>query len=190
MTEQLAHFLTNTIDPTTEELEQMIDCFKLRQVTKNEILLNEGEICRQVHFVNTGSVRAFFIDEDGNEATRYIAFENNFITTLNSFITQTISSEFLQATETGEILSISYQDFRTLLDTIPSWKDLYITQLELAYTTNNWRLESFIKMDAKQRYDYLFETNPKVIQRLSNKIVASYLGITQESLSRLKTKLN
>jgi CRP-like cAMP-binding protein len=188
MTEKLEQFLTNAINATLDDLAKIVQCFKVRQVLKNEILLNNNETCQHVYFINQGSVRAYFIDEEGNEATRYIAFENNFITTLNSFIAQTTSSEFLQATETGEVLIISYVDFRLLLSTIPVWKDLYIKQLELAYTTNTWRLESFIKMDAKQRYDYLFETNPKVIQRLSNKIVANYLGITQESLSRLKGK--
>ncbi len=188
MTEQLEQFLTITIRATTDDLDKILSCFKVRQVTKNEILLSNTETCRHVYFINSGSVRAYFIDEEGNEATRYIAFENNFITTLNSFITQTTSTEFLQATEMGEVLTISYQDFRQLLLMLPIWKDLYIKQLEIAYTTNAWRLESFIKMDAKQRYDYLFETNPKVIQRISNKIVANYLGITQESLSRLKGK--
>jgi CRP-like cAMP-binding protein len=188
MTEKLEQFLTNAINATTDDLAKIVHCFKVRQILKNEILLNDNETCRQVYFINSGSVRAYFIDDEGNEATRYIAFENNFITTLNSFITQTTSSEFLQATETGEVLTISYKDFRELLSTVPIWKDLYIKQLEIAYTTNTWRLESFIKMDARQRYDYLFETNPKVIQRLSNKIVANYLGITQESLSRLKSK--
>lgn len=188
MTESLEIFLSNFINVTTEDLMRITSYFKLRKVTKNELLIHDSETCRHVYFVNSGSVRAYFIDENGSEATRYIAFENNFITILNSFITQTTSSEFLQATETGELLVISYQDFRQLLSTVPTWKDLYIKQLEIAYTTNTWRLESFIKMDAKERYDYLFETNPKVIQRLSNKIVASYLGITQESLSRLKGK--
>jgi CRP-like cAMP-binding protein len=188
MTKQLENYLGQMLNATTDDLAKMIDSFKVRQILKNEILLNDAEICRHVYFINSGSIRAFFIDDEGNEATRYIAFENNFITTLNSFITQTTSSEFLQATETGEVLAISYQDFRELLSKVPIWKDLYIKQLEIAYTTNAWRLESFIKMDAKQRYDYLFKTNPKVIQRLSNKIVANYLGITQESLSRLKSK--
>jgi hypothetical protein len=65
---------------------------------------------------------------------------------------------------------------------------LYNKQLEIAYITNHWRVESFLKMSAKQRYDFLIEANPAIIQRLSNKIVASYLGITQESLSRLKAQ--
>ncbi|MCU0353375.1 MAG: hypothetical protein MUD08_06485 [Cytophagales bacterium] len=75
-----------------------------------------------------------------------------------------------------------------MLTTTTVWKDLYIKQLEIAYTTNHWRLESFVKMNARQRYDYLMHTNPQVVRRLSNKIVASYLGITQESLSRLKAQ--
>jgi CRP-like cAMP-binding protein len=188
MTELLAKYLKQIGNASDEEALSILACFRLKKTLKNEILLHASDTCRYVYFVNNGSVRAYFIDDEGQEATRYIAFENNFITTLNSFITQTPSNEFLEVTEAGEILAISYTDFRQLLSSIPLWKDLYIKQLERAYTTNVWRLESFLKMDAKQRFDYLFETNPKVIQRLSNKIVANYLGITQESLSRLKRK--
>jgi CRP-like cAMP-binding protein len=184
----LEFYLHQTITATPHDIEKITACFKYKQFEKNEVLLRQDEVCRHVYFINKGSIKAYFIDQNGEEAIRYIAFEDNFITILNSFITQTPSNEFLQTTEKGDLLFIAYQDFRQLLYAIPAWKDLYIKQLEIAYITNTWRLESFIKMDAKQRYDFLLETNPKIIQRLSNKIVANYLGITQESLSRLKSK--
>jgi CRP-like cAMP-binding protein len=188
MYELLSPYLKQTLRASDADLGLIMPYFQVKKTKKNEILLHHAETCRHVYFINDGSVRAYFLDDEGHEATRYVAFEGNFITTLNSFISQTPANEFLEVTETGEILAIHYTDFRQLLSTVPIWKDLYIKQLETAYVTNAWRLESFIKMDAKQRYDYLFETNPKVIQRLSNKIVANYLGITQESLSRLKAK--
>jgi CRP-like cAMP-binding protein len=188
MKDALETYLQQNLRLSPDEMTTILACFKHITVAKNDILLHQGEVCRYTYFVVNGSMRAFFIDDDGQEATRYIAFEQNFITTLNSFITQTPANEFLQATEKGDVLAISHTDFRILLSKIPAWKDLYIKQLEIAYTTNAWRLESFIKMDAKQRYDFLLKTNPQAIQRLSNKIIANYLGITQESLSRLKGK--
>ncbi len=188
MTSQLAIHLQNSFDINHQELDKVLGFFKYKKVLKNEILLNKNETAKHLYFVLSGSVRAFFIEEDGLEATRYIAFENNFITSLNSFIKQEPTNEYLQATENGELLALSYDSFKTLLSTVAIWKDFYIKQLEVAYTTNHWRLESFIKMDAKQRYDYLIEIYPQMIQRLSNKTVASYLGITQESLSRIKVK--
>jgi len=74
------------------------------------------------------------------------------------------------------------------LENYPELKDFYIKQLEISFTSNLWRIESFLCMDAKGRYDYILANNPQFVQRLSNKIVASYLEITQESLSRLKAR--
>jgi len=188
MTELLKTYFSHNFETTTTEIEQVVSAFKEKIVKKNEILISKGDICRYAYFVCKGSVRAYFIDDDGQEATRYIATENQFITTIHAFISQTPTNEFIEATEQAELLQISYNDFKKIIEETTLARDLYNKQLEVAYSTNHWRLESFLKMSAKQRYDFLLQTNPAFIQRLSNKIVASYLGITQESLSRIKAQ--
>ena len=188
MKEQLRTYFANNFKATPIEVEKLVTAFKEKSVKKNEILISKGDVCRYTYFISKGSVRAYFIDNDGKESTRYIAIENQFITTIHSFISQTPTNEFIQATEQAELLQISHADFKTIIEETTLGRDLYTNQLEVAYQTNHWRLESFLKMSAKQRYDFLIETNPAIIQRLSNKIVASYLGITQESLSRLKAQ--
>jgi CRP-like cAMP-binding protein len=188
MTEQLTAYFATNFRATPNEIEQLVSAFQAKKVKKNEILISKGEICRYTYFVHKGAIRAYFIADDGQEATRYIALENQFITTIHSFISQTPTNEFIQATEDTELLSISYTDFKQVISVTTLARDLYIKQLEVAYVTNHWRLESFLKMGAKERYAFLLKTNPAIIQRISNKIVASYLGITQESLSRLKAQ--
>jgi CRP-like cAMP-binding protein len=188
MTELLKTYFSHNFETTTTEIEQVVSAFKEKIVKKNEILISKGDICRYAYFVCKGSVRAYFIDDDGQEATRYIATENQFITTIHAFISKTPTNEFIEATEQAELLQISYNDFKKIIEETTLARDLYNKQLEVAYSTNHWRLESFLKMSAKQRYDFLLQTNPAFIQRLSNKIVASYLGITQESLSRIKAQ--
>jgi CRP-like cAMP-binding protein len=188
MTEILKTYFANNFQTTKTEIEKVVSAFIEKTVKKNETLISKGDICRYTYFVCKGSVRAYFIDDDGQEATRYIALENQFITTIHSFISQTPTNEFIEATEQAELLQISYNDFKKIIEETILGKELYKNQLEVAYITNHWRLESFLKMSAKQRYDFLLQTHPAIIQRLSNKIVASYLGITQESLSRLKAQ--
>ncbi|MFN4853053.1 MAG: Crp/Fnr family transcriptional regulator [Bacteroidota bacterium] len=188
MREILKTYLANNFQTSKSEIEKVVSTFTENAVKKNETLISKGEICRYTFFVCKGSVRAYFIDDNGQESTRYIALENQFITTIHSFTSQTPTNEFIEATEKGEVLQISYNDFKIILGETKLGKDLYNKQLEIAYMTNHGRLESFLKMTAKQRYDFLLETNPAIIQRLSNKIVASYLGITQESLSRIKAQ--
>jgi CRP-like cAMP-binding protein len=188
MTDQLTTYFANNFRTSTTEIEQLVSVFKAKIVKKNETLILKGDVCRYSYFICKGSVRAYFINDEGQESTRYIALEDQFISTIHSFISQTPTNEFIQATEQTELLQISYSDFKQLIEETTLARDLYIKQLEVAYITNHWRLESFLKMSAKQRYDFLLQTNPTIIQRLSNKIVASYLGITQESLSRLKAQ--
>ena len=188
MTDSLKAYFTNNFRSSTAEVDQLVAAFSYKKVKKNEILIAKDEVCRYTYFVCKGAIRAYFISDEGQEATRYIALENQFITTIHSFIEQSPTNEYIQATEPTELLQISYTDFTKIVQETTLAKDLYNKQLELAYVTNHWRLESFLKMSAKQRYDFLIQTNPAIIQRLPNKIVASYLGITQESLSRLKAK--
>ncbi|OYQ38052.1 hypothetical protein CHU92_06800 [Flavobacterium cyanobacteriorum] len=188
MTEQLSMYLQNLFQAPPHEIDTFVSAFKCREAKKNELLVLKDEVCRHTFFVCQGSVRAYFITDEGQKATRYIALENQFITTIHSFISQAPTNEYIQAVENSVLLSISYTDFKKLVAETTLAKNLYIKQLEVAYVTNHWRLESFLKMTAGQRYGFLLKTNPAIIQRLSNRIVASYLGITQESLSRLKGK--
>lgn len=188
MNQQLTNYFATNFKASSNEIEQLVAAFQAKKVKKNEILISKGDICRYTYFVCKGAMRAFFISEDGQEATRYIALENQFITTIHSFISQSPTNEFIQATEDTDLVYISYTDFKQVISVTTLARDLYIKQLEVAYITNHWRLESFLKMGAKERYAFLLKTNPAIIQRISNKIVASYLGITQESLSRLKAQ--
>jgi CRP-like cAMP-binding protein len=106
MTEKLKTYFANNFQTTTAEIEQVVSAFKEKSVKKNETLISKGDICRYAFFVCKGSVRAYFIDDDGQEATRYIALENQFITTIHSFISQTPANEFIEATEKAELLPI------------------------------------------------------------------------------------
>ena len=82
----------------------------------------------------------------------------------------------------------SYEDYQMLMDTVPGWERMSRIGLEQDYINAIARIEGLITMDAKQRYEILLKQNPKLIQRLPSKIVADYLGISQETLSRLKSR--
>ena len=162
--------------------------FKDLKIDKNFQLLNCGEVCRHAYFICRGCLRTYFVDEKGEEKTRYVAFENKFVSAFASFITQAPSAECVQALEDSELLRISQTDFYQLVDTNEVFAKLYRQSLEQSQVFATWRIETMISMSAKERYQNLLERMPQVASRLSNKHVASFLGITQESLSRLKRK--
>lgn len=188
MYEQLSNYIREKITISDEDLDQVLSFFKMMQVKKNEIIISPGETSQRIYFVDKGCLRIFFLTEGGTEATRHFAFENQFATALVSFITNEISKEFVQAIEDTNLYYISQKDFYHLLQIIPQWEKLYRHYLEYAYVSNTNRLMSFITLDATERYRQLLAQNPGVVMRMPNKIVASYLNISQETLSRLKSK--
>ncbi|WP_338794168.1 Crp/Fnr family transcriptional regulator [Bernardetia sp. MNP-M8] len=188
MKAQLTEYIRKTINVTEAELSIILSYFKPLEVEKNELLLVYGQTSQRTFFVGNGCLRIFFITEEGHEATRYLAFENNFATAISSFISNEPSSEFIQASEPTTLLYISHEDFYHLLEIIPLWEKFYRNYLEKAYIHNTNRLMSFLTLDATERYKQLLEIQPNIVQRLPKKIVATYLNISQETLSRLKSK--
>lgn len=112
----------------------------------------------------------------------------NIGTALSSFVHQKPSFEYLDALEDSEILAISHFDFYRINKEVPNFTFFYQKMLEMAYSFQNKRIEDLIMLTAKERYEQLIKERPEFIQRLSNKIISSYLDIAQETLSRLKSK--
>lgn len=188
MQEKLSNYIKKSIDVKDEDLKIILSCFKPLKKNKNDLLLSQGQTSQRTYFVGKGCLRFFYINEEGKDTTRYIAFENQLATALVSFITNSPSTEYIQVLEKSELLYIDHQDFNYLMEIIPKWREFYCIYLEKAYVNNANRLMSFTTMDALERYNQLLKFNPTVVRRLSNKIVASYINVSQETLSRLKSK--
>jgi CRP-like cAMP-binding protein len=189
MEELLISYIKSKISVTEEEMAIILSYFKPIRLKKNELLLTNGQSSQRTFFVTSGCLRIFFINEEGQDSTRYFAFENQFATALVSFITSEPSEKFIQAVEDSEVYYITHKNFYHLLDIIPQWEKFYRIYLEIAYVTNTKRLMSFLVQDALEKYRQLLDENPIIVRRLSNKMVASYLNISQETLSRLKSRL-
>lgn len=190
MNRGLKQKIEEIITPSESELELILSKFHPMEAKKNEILIREDQQHSQkMFFIASGCLRIYFINSDGIESTRHFSFENQFATVLSHFITNKTSSEYIQSLEKSTLWYITKADFYSLLDKLPIWERFYRKYLEYAYVANTTRLQSFITLDAKERYRLLLEQNPIIVRRLSNKVVASYLSISQETLSRLKSKL-
>ena len=190
MYEQLTNSIKKSIVCSEEDLSLILSFFKPLKKDKNELLIAPGQISQYTYFVAKGCLRIFFENLEGKEVTRYIAFENQFATALIAYITQTPSTEYIQAIESSELLFITHKDFNYLMEIIPNWRKFYTNYLEKAYVSNANRVLSITTLDAVERYNQLLKINPKIVSRLPKKIVASYINVSQETLSRLKSKLD
>ncbi len=188
MIEQFKALIKNDVGGSEETLNKIAACMKPEKVKRNTILLAQGEVCRKFYYLHTGCIRTFYITQQGQEKTRKILFEDSPFTALMSFITQQPHLEFMDALEDSEMLSMSHTDFFRLLEEIPEWELFYRKLLEKTFVFQNKKIEELVTLSAKERYDKLLKENPQYIQRLSNRVISTYLDISQETLSRLKSK--
>jgi signal-transduction protein with cAMP-binding, CBS, and nucleotidyltransferase domain len=186
---QLATYIRDIIFLTDEQMELVLSYFKLSRHLKNELLVEIGQVNQYMNFIEKGCVRFFFMRDDGQDMTRNIAFENQFATGLASFISQQPSMEALQVLEDSVLFKIKRSDFYYLLNIIPAWEKFFRNYLEYAYMNNLNIYQREIMKDAAERYKELLSVNPEIVKRLPNKIVASYLNMSPETLSRLKSKI-
>jgi CRP-like cAMP-binding protein len=153
------------------------------------MLLLQGEVCKHYYFVNKGCLRLFTVNKEGVEGTRYFAFEGAFGTALPSLIEQTPAFEYVQTIEKSELLAISRDSFFHLVDTVPQFAFIYRKILEASFITAQKRIYGFQGLDGLEKVKWVMEYNPKLLTRVSNKLAASFLGLTPSTLSRLKSQL-
>lgn len=189
MYSKLTGFLESKMEIDTQKLEEVCSYFKPVRTKRNEILLDFDQVSKHYYFINKGCMRLFTHTREGLEISRYFAFEGSFVTALPSFIDQQPAEEFLQTIERSELLRISRTDFYHLVDTLPGFTRIYTEILERGFIVAQKRIYGFQGFDAVQKVRWIIQNQPQILVRVSNKLAASYLGISPSTLSRIKAKL-
>ena len=185
----LASYLLRKYEIDEEKLQRILSFFKPVKVSRKQVLIQYNDVCRTYYFINTGCLRLFTVNNAGIETSRYFAFEGMFATALPSFIDQKPALEYLQAIEKSELLAISRKDFFYLVDTTTEFSQIYREILELGFVNAQKRIYGFQGFDALEKVKWVIESQPNFLLRVSNKMAASYLGISPSTLSRAKSRL-
>ncbi len=170
-----------------EAQEALNSVIVAQEFGKDEFLVKEGMICRKLYFIEKGSVRGFHY-KDGKEVTNWFGFESNLVTSFHSFIDQKPGYEFLQTIEDTIMWSISRETLYQLYDQFPAIERLGRITCEQYYIRLEDRYVNAHFKTATELYQDLLETYPHIIQRVPLGMIASYLGISQETLSRIRSK--
>jgi CRP-like cAMP-binding protein len=178
-----------TFHPVTSEAQQSLyDSFKQVTLSKNDFLLTEGKICRHLYFIEQGALRGFY-NLEGKEITYWFGFENDFVTSFHSFITGEPAVESIQLIEGCVLWAISKDSLTGLLNRHHDIERL----LRIAYEKYYIRLEErFVNAQFKtaaERYEDLLARTPHIPERVSLGHIASYMGISQETLSRIRSRI-
>jgi len=179
----------NDIDLTNDELNDIVVFFKMQNVAKKQNFIVEGGKANQLGFVVSGAFYSSILNTKGEKTVLRFAFENSLIGDLTSFFSGEPSHIDFTALEDSVILTISINDLLTITDKYPAVeKVLRIRTLDL-YIQSQKRTYSSINSIAKDRYSLLLKNHPNFAQRVPQALIASYLGIKAESLSRIRKKL-
>ena len=186
---ELENYIKSKATINQKELEQITSYFKPVKTARNEMLCNIGQVCKHFYFIKKGCLRLYEIDNKGNDITGFFALENSIMSANTSFILQKPSRDCLVSLEPSELLKINHSDFYKLVNSIPSFASVYHEFIEFAFIHSQMRIYSFLGMEGIDKLKWVMEHEPMLLSRISSKAVASYLGMTNSTLSKLRAKL-
>lgn len=183
---RLVQFFTNSGLVSLKAAEEIADKFSPREIKKNEFLSRAGRIYDEYFFLEHGFIRSFAIDVEGNDVTTNFYSGGQVVFEVSSFFNRTISSENFQAIVDCEGWYITYDQLNHLFHSMHEFRDFGRSILVKGFSALKTRMLSMITATAEQRYDTLIKANPEIFKHAALKHIASYLGVTDTSLSRIR----
>ena len=183
---QLIQFFKSSNLVSQKTAEEIAALFFPKELKRNDFLFKEGRVCNEYFFLDNGFIRAFSFDTDGNDVTTSFYSANQVVFEVSSFFNRTVSRENYQAIVDCNGWYITYDQLNHLFHSMHEFRDFGRSILVRGFSSLKTRMLSMITETAEQRYDALLKTNPEIFQHAALKHIASYLGVTDTSLSRIR----
>ncbi|MGQ1947570.1 Crp/Fnr family transcriptional regulator [Geofilum sp. OHC36d9] len=185
---KLLYYFKKWSDITDKDEPVILSSFESASVKKKKDLLVAGDTCKYIYFITKGCLRSFYIDSKGVEHIYQIRMDNNWISDLESFFTQKPSKYNIEAIEDTQMLRISFERMEQLYTEVPKLERYFRILFQKAYINALKRLNATMWETAMDRYNNMLKEHPDMFQRVPLAYIASYLGITPESLSRIRKR--
>jgi CRP-like cAMP-binding protein len=182
--------LNEKVSFTQEEQDVIRNYLTPKKLRKRQYLLQEGDVCKFIAFVEKGTLRSYSVDEKGNEHIIQFALEGWTISDLYSFMTGEPATYNIDALEDSELVLISKSAQEEILKRCPKYETYTRLQLTGAYLAMQKRLTSIISLPLEERYNSFITLYPNIVQRVPQHMIASYMGLKPETLSRLRRKMS
>lgn len=186
---KLIDFISESIVMPPKRVEEVASYFQPLELEKGEFLLQAGQICNQYVFLESGFVRSFALNLEGNEVTTHFYQPSQIVWEVASYFQRTPSEENFQALTDCVCWYSTFEQLQTIFHTIPEFREFGRATLVRGYINFKQRTISMINQPAEQRYRTLLQTRPEIFQVAPLKQIASFLGITDTSLSRIRKKM-
>lgn len=186
----LVRFIRESLSISILKAEEIADRFTEKNLYKNDIVLEEGKVCNEYYFLVHGFVRAYTIDINGNDITTNFYSNNQVVCELFSFFKRVPTQETFQALTDCTTWYITFDDLQVAFHSMPEFREFGRAMLVGAYAGLKQRMLSMLHYTAEERYRNLLLSNPDIFQNAPLKNIASYLGITSTSLSRIRKEFS
>lgn len=187
MSHPLRQHIEEIISLTDEEFHFVLSHFKQTNKRKHQYLVQEGELVNKEFWVIKGCLKSYFIDDTGKEHILQFGMENWWITDYESFVKQTQSKTFIDCIEDSELLYITFEDRDKLTAQMHKMERFWAKKSKIGRIALQNRILSLLKNSTQEKYDLLLAQYPKLFQRVPKKMIAAYLGVSRETLSRLNS---
>ncbi|WP_346859049.1 Crp/Fnr family transcriptional regulator [uncultured Draconibacterium sp.] len=185
---KLIYYFKKWVSISENDEARILSAFEPLTVKKKKDLLEPNEVCKYIYFITKGCLRSYYADEKGVEHIYQIRMDNNWISDLESFFTQKPSKYYIETLENSELLRISSEQLEHLYSEVPALERYFRILFQKAYINALERLNATMWESAEDRYSKMLKEHPTMFQRVPLVYIASYLGITPESLSRIRKK--
>ena len=189
MYELFFHKFNEKVNLSKEEEEVIKQHLTPKKLRKKQYLLQEGDVCKHIAFVEKGALKAYVVDDAGAESIIQFALEGWVISDLYSFLTGEPATYNIDALENAELVLISKSAHEELLKKIPKYETYIRLQITGAYIALQKRLTSIISLPLEERYKNFLAIYPNIAQRVPQHMIASYMGLTPETLSRVRSRM-
>ncbi|WGQ14701.1 Crp/Fnr family transcriptional regulator [Sphingobacterium faecium] len=190
MTDVFENYLSSTGGLSAEEINFSMQFFKPMRLKKGDFFIREDESCRHIGFIASGAVKAYAIDKEGKENITCFKFENEFVTSFPEFVAHEKSRRSIRAIEDSLIYRIDYSNYQHLLGEVTAWNGVIKSVMEREYNQKERYLLNYNNRSAVDKYRHVLSSEPMLVQRIATQDLASYLGITQRSLTRAKGQIH
>jgi CRP-like cAMP-binding protein len=185
----LLTYINRIVSLDQEEEDKLLSLVTYRKMLKGQYFLQQGEVCKHSGFIVSGCTKMFYVDDEGQEHVVGFSIEDWWASDMGSFISQEPSDYNIQCLEPTEMILLTFEQQEELLQAVPKMERFFRIIVQNAYVAYQKRIIRNFSMTAKEGYLYFRSQYPQIEQRIPQYLVASYLGITKEFLSKIKSQL-
>ena len=185
----LIRYINKIVELDSNEEQVIIDALTHRKYLKDQYIVQQGDVCKCINFILKGCTKTSYMDSNGQEHIVMFSIEDWWTSDMGSFITQTPADYNIQCIENTELFQLNYTTVEELFVKIPKLERFFRKITERALVASQKRIITNFSETAKERYLIFKENYPEIEKRVPQYLLASYLGITKEFLSRIKSKI-